>query len=414
MSIKNKTVIRPNLPDDVENLKLPKWDRDGNLVNKTKPKPKQRAVTESIADVDVEQVKAPTLKELEAIQESAYNEGFEQGYQNGLAQGTREGKTEGLQTGKAEGRELGLEEGKKAGQAQALAEEQKKTDEKLQVLESISEELKKQIPQEQKELEQALLALAIRLARQVLQDEIKANPKHIESIVHAAVQSLPNPDDKLTVSVNSNDFDLVTQFADSHWKIVSDDKITQGGCEVKSGYSYIDYTLEHRFGSAISHFISHLGEGANVETIKSPLAAEDLLTGVSNAEEKLNAAQSDTLAETNIADPTAEQTVAEETVGDENRVEGNSADDNRVDEPNIENAQTDDPFLEAVKTEPDALLSETTLSEQGDESASELQPDASDSGVENKQTENSPIDSNEQVSWSEESSENDDDKTTTD
>lgn len=405
MSKKNQSVIRPELPDGVENMYLPKWDKDGNDVSKNPPKPKPQKVSEKVDDVTAEEIKIPTVKELEAIQESAYNEGFEQGYQSGLVQGTRDGKTEGLKAGKAEGIEAGLQEGREAGQQQALAEEQKITNEKLLVLGSISEELKKQLPQEQKELEQALLALSIRIARQVLQDEIKANPQHIESIVHAAVQSLPNPDNKLSVSVNPNDFELVTQFADSHWQIHADEKITTGGCEIKSGYSYIDFTLEHRFDLAVSHFLSHLGEGVKPDAIQSPFTSENLIDVASSAQKQLDAAEAEKLIEKPVSEEASEVT--------QSLVEGSEV-DNRDDNDISSLVNSEDETVVNELCQGDAVNQEKESETTYDQKSTSENVEESSEAIVNFDVLDNSNDGNESVSESQESRESDNDKTTTD
>ncbi|WP_196158021.1 flagellar assembly protein FliH [Reinekea sp. G2M2-21] len=273
MSSSNKSILRHNKVPNVENLELPSWDRHGNLITKKK---KPQPLPTKVEDVVETKVSLPTLKEVEAIREDAYNEGFEQGYETGMTQGQRDGLTAGKKEGYDAGYQEGLTAGTTAGREQALAEERVKTDDKLTVLESVSAELKNQIATEQHELEQALLSLSVRIARQVIQDELRLKPNHISVIVHAAVQSLPNPDEKLTVLLNPDEVDFVKTFADSHWTLVADDSITTGGCKVKSGFSYVDYSLEHRFDNAVNHLISHL-EHVDEQKVKSPISSDYLM-----------------------------------------------------------------------------------------------------------------------------------------
>jgi flagellar assembly protein FliH len=296
-----RSVLRKDGTRSVENFDLPKWDREGNLIRKPtrKPKPTQ------VEDVKQESVKVPTVKDVEAIREAAYNEGFEQGYENGLNQGKREGLEQGKSEGKEAGHKEGLIAGEETGRAQAFAEEQKKTEEKLAVFESLSDSLKNQVSHEQSELEQALLTLAVRLARQVVQDELRLKPSHIESVVHAAVQCLPNPDEKLTVLVNPQDMEFVSSFADSHWTLQADEAISVGGCKIKSGYSYVDYTLEHRFDNAVSHMIANLTEQAS-ESVKKPLS-DDFLMRPTEGEDALPDEESDTSGNDESAEPSGVQ-----------------------------------------------------------------------------------------------------------
>jgi flagellar assembly protein FliH len=273
MSADHKSILRSGGAKTVEDFDLPKWDRQGNLV--AKPVKKKPTIATKIEDIKEEVVKVPTAKEIEAIREEAYNEGFEQGYQNGLGQGQREGLVKGQKEGLEKGQEEGLLKGVETGRAQALTEERTKTDEKLAVLTEVSTALKSQIESERDELEKALTALAIRIARQTLQDELRLKPSHISNVVHAAIQCLPNPDEKLTLLLNPEEVDFVETFADSHWQLQADDSVTVGGCKIKSAYSYVDYTLEHRFENAVSHLLSTIPD-VNSEKVKQPLSEEFL------------------------------------------------------------------------------------------------------------------------------------------
>lgn len=271
MSITHKGVVRRK-DANIEDYNLPQWDRDGNLIG---PAKKPEKVTE-VEDIPEQDVQMPTLADVEAIRESAYNEGFEQGYESGMKEGHRVGEQNGRQQGEERGYQEGLEKGQQEGLAQALQSEQEKTDQKLKVLDAAANALKEQLSQEQTELQEALLALSVRIARQVIQDELRLEKAHIEKVVHASIQSLPNPDEKLTLQIHPDDYDVVSQFAESHWSLETSAEITPGGCRVKSGYSLIDYTLEHRFTTAVAHFLTEL-DTVDAEKLSAPLTEQSLM-----------------------------------------------------------------------------------------------------------------------------------------
>ena len=297
MSSDNKPVLRRKDSVTAASLPLVKWDKNGSVVVKAKgpAAPTKAPLEESVAEVQQETIKAPTVKELESIREDAYNEGFEQGFENGMAQGQRAGHSEGHPAGFSAGQQEGLEQGLAEGAAEGKLDEETKGKEKLAVFDALTAAFKEQMPHEQAELEQALLALSIRIARQVVQDELRAEPHHIAAVVHAAVQSLPNPDDKLTLYVNPGELDYVTSFADKHWQLEADAAVSSGGCKIKSQYSYIDYTLEHRFDTAVTHLMSQLGD-ENAQAAQSPLSDETLIAEPSQAE----------VPETDLTDPDLE------------------------------------------------------------------------------------------------------------
>ncbi|TCS42414.1 FliH/SctL family protein [Reinekea marinisedimentorum] len=273
MSSSSKPVLRQHVAKPkAESVSLPRWDKAGNLVTPATKQPKPVKVD----DVESNAIKPPTVAELEAIREQAYNEGFEQGFEQGMAQGARKGE----QDGHAKGLAAGEEEGRKLGQQQAyddaLKMEQAESQKKFDLFDSLTLAMTHQLAAEEQELKEAMMALSIRIARQVLQEELHTNPEHIQTIVHAAIQALPNPDEKLSVQVNSQDAELIKAIAESHWRVEVNDAISAGGCQVKSGYSYIDYTLEHRFDNAVTHLVNN-PEHPMPEQIKQPLSSEPLL-----------------------------------------------------------------------------------------------------------------------------------------
>jgi|GEM_PF-905624 len=310
MSSDSKPILRRKDVISAANLPLVKWDKNGLVVDGA-PKAKASAeVVESVDEVAHETIKAPTVKELESIREDAYNEGFEQGFESGMTQGHSAGQTEGHAEGLIAGQEKGTEQGLAAGTAKGELAEAKKNKEKLAVFEALTAAFKAQMPHEQAELEQALLSLSIRIARQIIRDELRAEPSHIAAVVHAAVQSLPNPDEKLTLSVNPSELEFVTSFAEKHWQLEGDVKVSVGGCKIKTQYSYVDYTLEHRFDAAVRHLMTQLGEDS-AKASQSPLSEQPLIGEL--GEHDADLAQAELEAEPVVSEAEPEPTVAEAT-----------------------------------------------------------------------------------------------------
>jgi len=310
MSSDSKPILRRKDVISAANLPLVKWDKNGLVVDGA-PKAKASAeVVESVDEVAHEAIKAPTVKELESIREDAYNEGFEQGFESGMTQGHSAGQTEGHAEGLIAGQEKGTEQGLAAGTAKGELAEAKKNKEKLAVFEALTAAFKAQMPHEQAELEQALLSLSIRIARQIIRDELRAEPSHIAAVVHAAVQSLPNPDEKLTLSVNPSELEFVTSFAEKHWQLEGDVKVSVGGCKIKTQYSYVDYTLEHRFDAAVRHLMTKLGEDS-AKASQSPLSEQPLIGELGEPDADL--AQAELEAEPVVSEAEPEPTVAEAT-----------------------------------------------------------------------------------------------------
>lgn len=394
-----QSVLRQGSEKAVEDYHFPKWDKDGNLI-KTAKKPQKVKKPTEVEDIEETVVKVPTVKEIEAIREEAYNEGFEQGYENGLAQGQQEGKKLGHSEGHEKGYADGFGEGRKAGSDEALNEERQKTDEKLSVFNAASDALKQQVATEQDELEEALLALSIRIARQVLQDELRLKPNHIATVVHAAVQSLPNPDEKLTVLLNPAELDFVETIADSHWTLEGDQSISVGGCRVKSAFSYVDYTLEHRFENAVTHLISSL-PNVNEEALSNPIS-EEFLMRTEHAEADSNAEKTEdvTAENTELPAEALEQTLDFDTqtpVETNSTVKSERAIDNGLTNEGDEGevGDVEDEFHSASITETDVSTLETpdhSAAIESDEVIRSAQEDSSLEQTESIDQSSDPVD----------------------
>lgn len=249
---------------DVETYRLPRWDAQGNLVEDPRRQP------EAPEDVDEVSVRAPTAEEIRQIHEDAYNEGFESGYEQGLRQGQQDGQKQGHQEGYAAGEQAGREAGEKAGYEAASAAEETRIQEHLQPLAGVLRELSALLPEQEAALKDGLLALAVRIARNVIDAELALKPDHIGELVHTAIQALPNADERLTVELNPDDLALVERVADSHWTLEPVPAITRGGCIVRTRFSYIDYTLEHRFRQQVSNLLAHVGLSEQLAAFEQP------------------------------------------------------------------------------------------------------------------------------------------------
>lgn len=278
MNPKKPEVIRD--AEGVAEYTLPEWDRQGNPVAPKVAPQKEVPPTpvDNNEDLNETHVSAPTVKELEEIREQAYNEGFEQGYEEGLKQGKVAGLEEGKASGYAEGLQQGTEQGAAKAEQAAKLDYDKQRQETFAVFIDAVNELKGYRKQDQDALEQALASLSLRLAQQIIQDEMRLQPKHIIPVVHATVESLPNPDESLTLYLNPLDIPIVAEVADSHWTLQPDESITRGGCQVKSGFSYVDYTLEHRFSSAVRSLLHHIKPTDAESDALTPLSEEPLFT----------------------------------------------------------------------------------------------------------------------------------------
>jgi len=175
----------------------------------------------------------PTAAELEALQQIARDEGFEQGRNEGHAFGHREG----------------IEEGRRES-LQRLAQ----FDQLMHALHQPFEQLDDQVERE-------IVTLVISMVRQLVRREIKTDPGHIIGVVREALSVLPVAARNVRLLLHPEDASLVREVyalgeTEQKWQIVEDPVIQRGGCKVLTDTSQIDATLESRLNALIAPLLA--------------------------------------------------------------------------------------------------------------------------------------------------------------
>ncbi|MBT3205462.1 MAG: flagellar assembly protein FliH [Gammaproteobacteria bacterium] len=174
---------------------------------------KNQAQKDAEAELEVDAPPIPTAKEIESWHEEAR----EEGYQQGLKQAEKE----------------------IAEQKQQLLNVINFFEQPLQYL--------------NEEVEQQLNLLAVTLAQQLVRREIRAEPGEIVAVIRESVKMLSVNSRKIRISLHPEDAEIVKKALqldelddEQSWKLIEDPMITRGGCEIKSGQSIINATLENR------------------------------------------------------------------------------------------------------------------------------------------------------------------------
>jgi flagellar assembly protein FliH len=180
----------------------------------------------------VAEVRPPTAADVEAIERAAYDEGFA----CGRAEGETRGHAEALERAEASLR----------SQAEHLASI-------LQTLASPLQDLDAQV-------EQALVTLALSVARQLVRRELKIDPGQVIAVVREAVSALPLASGELRLYLHPEDAALVRQVlavkdGEGAWHIVEDPVLTPGGCRLVTETSQIDATVEARLNAVIARVL---------------------------------------------------------------------------------------------------------------------------------------------------------------
>ena len=270
----------------VETFNYPRWDGADHVVE-----------NEEIPEEEVEEIQLPTAADVQKIHDDAYTDG----YAAGVAQGQEKGHSQGLQQGIDEGKTQGLAEGKKQGyeegHKQGLTDSQSEIDQFKGKLSAIIAAFEHQMDVDRKSIEQGLVSMLVMVCRNILLREINQDPEVIRAVVTRAVDAMPDPSQRFTITVNPDEVEWIKELAESRgdtWKIVGSDKITTGGCTIESERSLVDYTLEHRFQQQIEAILEEaelepelmlkeITLAANNDSDKSmepdkPLEAEGLVT----------------------------------------------------------------------------------------------------------------------------------------
>jgi flagellar assembly protein FliH len=182
----------------------------------------QRWELESLHDSAPKQaeLQLPTADEIQQIQQQAWNEGFSTG------------KAEGYQAGLRDGRERGMEDSRR--------------------MHALFSALDMSLQQFEQKLVNDVLGLTLDISRQILRESLNAKPELVLAVVREAVASLPQSGQPVQLRLHPADALLVrelmpAELAHEPLRIIEDDRLERGGCQVQSPNSELDATLETRW-----------------------------------------------------------------------------------------------------------------------------------------------------------------------
>ncbi|QNK68895.1 flagellar assembly protein FliH [Variovorax sp. PAMC26660] len=161
-------------------------------------------------------------------------------------------RKEARTNGEAEGRIAGLAEGRKVGHTEGLATGLAAASVHAERLRALAQSLPDALRRVEGELAEAVLALALDVARQVVHRTFQAEPEWVLPLVRDLINAEPalrgeprlllHPDDVALVK-NSLGHELET----AGWQVRPDDTIARGGCRVQSATGELDGSLPTRW-----------------------------------------------------------------------------------------------------------------------------------------------------------------------
>jgi flagellar assembly protein FliH len=170
--------------------------------------------------------------------QAKYNEGYQEGYAEGHAQGRAEAAAE------AEREMQDYLAGQGRETAQRLAE--------------LTQALEARLADAEQRVADGVLELACALARQVVRQELAANPNALQPVVREAIGMLMADGRSAVVRLNPADMDVVEQplreeFSTLALTWMADAAVAPGGCLVESAGAVVDGSLEKRWLRAIAN-----------------------------------------------------------------------------------------------------------------------------------------------------------------
>ena len=109
-------------------------------------------------------------------------------------------------------------------------------------------------------VERELVALAVSVARMIIRRELRTDPGEIVAVVRDALALLPVGVRDVRVHLHPEDAALVralasTAEAQPGWRVVEDPVLSRGGCRIESETSQLDARLETRIGAVVSRLL---------------------------------------------------------------------------------------------------------------------------------------------------------------
>ncbi|CAN7318659.1 flagellar assembly protein FliH [Variovorax sp. LjRoot290] len=158
------------------------------------------------------------------------------------AAGEAEGRREGWAQGHAEGRTAGLASGLAAASAHA------------EQLRALAATLPDALRRAESELADAILTLALDVARQVVHRTLRAEPEWVLPLVQDLLHAEPALQGEPRLLLHPEDVALVknslgNELQIAGWQVRADDTLARGGCRVQSASGEMDASLETRWKS---------------------------------------------------------------------------------------------------------------------------------------------------------------------
>ncbi|BCL70705.1 putative flagellar assembly protein H [Vibrio nigripulchritudo MADA3029] len=193
-----------------------------------------------------------TEEQIEAIKQSAYQEGLAQGQEAGYQEGFEKGKEEGFTAGHQEGTEQGKQEGVEAGQSYIQ--------EQVNHFMTLASQFAQPLELMNAQVEKQLVDMVLTMVKEVVHVEVQTNPQVILDTVRQSVEALPIAGHAITIKLNPEDLTIVQasygeeELQNRSWTLSSEPSLNRGDVHIEAGESSVSFKMEERIRSVIQSF----------------------------------------------------------------------------------------------------------------------------------------------------------------
>ncbi|MAO52889.1 MAG: hypothetical protein CML16_18730 [Pusillimonas sp.] len=225
--------------------------KESSRARQFSPEKLERAALEANAPAESE-IPRNLLEEIERIglnaREQATRKGFAEGKQQGLKDGRKSGHAEGLKSGHDEG----YQDGHKEGYEKGLLEGQTLSGEEALKMKQLADNLGESLNRIDQQVSDALVTLALDIARQVIRTTLTIRPEFIVETVQDILLTETSEQGFLCIRMHPEDIAIVRRHLKDDprlqkWQLLSDANIERGGCMADTSLGSIDATLQTRW-----------------------------------------------------------------------------------------------------------------------------------------------------------------------
>lgn len=192
------------------------------------------------------------LQEIERIGLNAREEAARKGYAEGKQKGLKEGHAAGHAEGFKAGHDEGYQEGHKEGYEKGLSEGQTVSHEEALKMQQLANNLEESLNQIDQNISDALVTLALDIARQVIRTTLIVRPEYIVETIQDILLTETSEQGFLRIRMHPEDLSIVRRYLKDDprlqkWQLLSDMNIERGGCIAETSLGSIDATLQTRW-----------------------------------------------------------------------------------------------------------------------------------------------------------------------